>query len=84
MSLICKFCSTEFKTIYVLDKHIKTAKYCLIKQGKIEKPTEKYKCVSCNKILSSKRNFEIHNCMKEKIKSEYKCDICNKILSSKL
>ena len=83
MSSICKFCNTKFKNVYVLDKHIKTAKYCLIKQGKIEKATEKFKCTLCNKTLSSKKNFENHNCMKEKIKPKYICNLCDKTLSTK-
>jgi len=32
---ICKFCNSKFKSISSLNHHQKTAKYCLIKRGKI-------------------------------------------------
>ena len=82
MTLVCGFCNTKFKNVSSLNNHIRTAKYCLIKQGKIEKPLENFQCKKCNKILSTKRNFNNHNCEK-KTKQEFKCDICDKFLCSK-
>jgi len=80
MNTICNFCNKNFKNIYVLNTHIKSAKYCLVKQGKIEKPLDDFQCKKCNKKLSSKRNLEKHDC---KIKKEFKCDICDKNLCTK-
>ena len=80
MSTVCNFCNKTFKNIYVLNTHIRTAKYCLIKQGKIEKPLKNFDCQNCKKTLSSKRNLEKHKC---KIKTKFKCNICDVLLSSK-
>ena len=82
----CEYCKSEFKTTSALNNHKNKAKYCLILQGKIEPKEEVFKCNLCDKILSSKRNLEIHKekCKgkKEKIE-EFKCEYCSKILSSK-
>jgi hypothetical protein len=82
----CEYCNTEFKTKSALNSHKNKAKYCLVLQGKIEPKEEVFKCNLCDKILSSKRNLEIHKkkCegKKEKIE-EFKCEYCSKILSSK-
>jgi len=82
----CEYCNSEFKTIGALNNHKNKAKYCLIIQGKIEPKEEVFKCNLCNKLLTSKRNLQVHKqkCegKKEKVE-EFKCDYCNKILSSK-
>ena len=82
----CEYCNSEFKTKSALNNHKNKAKYCLVLQGKIEPKEELFKCNLCDKILSSKRNLEIHKekCKgkKEKIE-EFKCEYCKKILSTK-
>ena len=83
----CEYCNTEFQSKSALNNHKNKAKYCLILQGKLEPKEEVFKCNLCDKILSSKRNLEIHKekCegKKEKIEEEFKCNLCEKILSSK-
>ena len=81
----CEYCNSEFKTKSALNNHKNKAKYCLVLQGKIEPKEELFKCNLCDKILSSKRNLELHKekCEGKKEKKEFKCDYCNKILSSK-
>ena len=83
----CEYCNTVFKTTSALNNHKNKAKYCLVLQGKIEPKEELFKCNLCDKILSSKRNLEIHKekCegKKEKIEEEFKCEYCDKILSTK-
>jgi len=41
-----------------------------------------FKCIRCEKVLSSKRNLEVH-IGKCKGKDKFKCKFCNKILSTK-
>ena len=67
MSLICEFCETKFVGNSALKNHQKTAKYCLIKRGKIvivevdEEPKEViFECKYCDKKLASKQNLNIH------------------------
>jgi hypothetical protein len=87
--LTCDFCKSVFKTKSALINHKNKAKYCLTIQGKIEKEKieQIFKCNICDKILSSKRNMEIHfekcKVKEDKIKQIFKCEYCNKILSSK-
>lgn len=54
--LICEYCDFRTKKKGTLNKHQKTAKYCLKKQQEIsdkeQKETEKLTCKHCNKILS--------------------------------
>lgn len=78
----CKYCNTEFQTIYSLNTHIKKAKYCLAKQGKTDEINEKkFQCELCNKLLSSKQRLENHTKIcKEKTLS---CEYCNEVVSSK-
>ena len=56
----CEYCKSEFKTQSSLNNHKNKAKYCLILQGKIEPKEEVFKCNLCGKILSSKRNLDLH------------------------
>ena len=85
----CEYCKSEFKTKSALNNHKNKAKYCLILQRKIEPKEQLFKCNLCDKILSSKRNLEIHKekCEGKKGKKDkkelFQCDYCNKILSSK-
>ena len=67
MSLECEFCETKFIGKSALKNHQKSAKYCLIKRGKIviveveEEPKEIiFECKYCNKKLASKQNLNIH------------------------
>ena len=55
--MICEYCNKQFKTTSSLNLHIKTAKYCLQIQNKLN---EEYKCFSCNKFLTSKYNLTLH------------------------
>jgi len=63
----CEYCNNVFKTLKIMNKHQKTAKFCLIKQKK------QIICESCNNISYSQNDFENHqnNCitfLKSKIK----------------
>ena len=63
----CEYCNNVFKTLKIMNKHQKTAKFCLIKQKK------QIICGSCNNISYSQNDFENHqnNCitfLKSKIK----------------
>jgi len=55
--LVCKFCNKIFVTKGVLNKHQKTAKYCLEKQGI---KNENYKCFYCSKILATQLRLNTH------------------------
>jgi hypothetical protein len=75
----CEHCDTIFNNISSLNNHKKKAKYCLIKQGKIQSKSEEdivYNCEYCDKILSNKYNLNAHinTCSikieKEKLKEE--------------
>jgi hypothetical protein len=83
----CEYCKSEFKTKSALNNHKNKAKYCLILQGKIEPKNDIFKCILCEKILSTKQYLELHKekCegKKEKIEEKFKCEYCNKILSTK-
>ena len=58
----CTYCNTSFKTVSSLNLHKKKASYCLKIQGTKQTLTHNFKCDFCNKILTSKRNLEIHVC----------------------
>jgi hypothetical protein len=63
----CEYCNNVFKTLKIMNKHQKTAKFCLIKQKK------QIICESCNNISFCENDFENHqnNCivfLKSKIK----------------
>jgi hypothetical protein len=63
-SNICSFCNKSFSTKNTLLNHQKNTKYCLKKQGIINK---KYKCSYCTKILTSQMRLNMHiNICKEK------------------
>jgi hypothetical protein len=59
----CIHCHKNFKNIYSLTKHQKTAKYCLVLQGKIEEEINDdkiYMCGYCQKTLSTKYTLDAH------------------------
>ena len=62
--LVCQFCDKNFQRNSALTNHQKTAKYCLVKRGKIVSDEKKeiiiHECKYCNKILSNKQNLNIH------------------------
>jgi len=77
MNCICEFCNKAFNTNSLLQRHIKTAKYCLeLRREKKdletvidadtvnEDITKKFQCNSCMKEFTNKRNMIIHieNC----------------------
>jgi len=53
----CQFCNKEFSTQHTLNTHQKTAKYCLEIQGK---SNGSFKCIHCEKVLSSQFNLNEH------------------------
>lgn len=57
----CEFCNKIFKNISTLNKHKKTAKYCLIKQNNFE-------CTSCLKQFINEESLHLHylSCLKKK------------------
>ena len=61
--LNCEFCHKIFSTKSNLLNHQKTAKYCLIRQGKENK---KYTCDLCEKEFTIKQTLQEHyiNCLK--------------------
>ena len=68
MDTVCMFCNSTFSTKNILINHQKNAKYCLKKQGTINK---KYKCSYCSKILASQMRLDKHiNICKQKDKKE--------------
>lgn len=65
---VCKFCFKEFSTKSSLSHHQKTAKICLMEQGKINKS---FKCDYCSKILSTQSRLNTHvDICKLKIKKD--------------
>jgi len=60
----CNFCSTKFINNIVLNRHQKTAKYCLKLQGIIEsdkKQLEKiFECLDCFTVFKTKQNLNNH------------------------
>lgn len=77
----CKYCNTEFKTNYIMKNHMKTAKYCLIKQGRIENKEKKFQCNFCDRFLSTKHWLENH--IKICREKTFDCEYCKETLSSK-
>jgi len=63
----CQYCGNFFNTKATLIQHQKTAKYCLKKQGKINK---QFQCKVCEKYYSSNYNLKQHTCPKEEIKEQ--------------
>jgi len=67
-SLLCKFCDKIFTSKSSFNKHQKTTKYCLEKQGV---KNEEYKCKYCYKILATQLRLNTHiNACKLKDKNE--------------
>ena len=59
--MICEYCNKKFVNNSSLNKHKKTARYCLKLQNKIlEEELEKFECGMCNKFFSSKSNLSSH------------------------
>ena len=68
----CSFCNTTFKSQYLLNHHVKTAKYCLkIQLEKNESKLEhkEYTCEYCKKKFTQLGNLKIHysSCNEKKI-----------------
>jgi hypothetical protein len=64
-NITCKHCNNSFNKTSALNYHQKNARYCLIKQGKIEEKKEDdniiiHKCNFCEKILSTKHTYNSH------------------------
>ena len=57
--MLCQHCKKEFSDIYKLQRHQKTAKFCLILQNK-EKDTRT--CSGCSKTFFSERELSAHSC----------------------
>jgi hypothetical protein len=61
---ICTFCSTKFINNVVLNRHQKTAKYCLKLQGIIEsdkkQPEKIFECLDCFTVFKTKQNLNNH------------------------
>ncbi len=70
--ITCDFCKKEFTAKYLLTRHQKTTKYCLLLQDKnklrVEEKEEKeekdlkkkFNCEHCSKEMSSKQNLNKH------------------------
>ena len=57
MAFICKFCNSQFKTLYTLKTHENGSKKCLEKRGlKLETNI----CVGCNLSFFNKYNLKLH------------------------
>jgi hypothetical protein len=79
----CKFCKNTFSSKFVLETHIKSAKYCLKIQGNKAENIYQYRCLSCDKQLSSKRRLNTHHlsCVEyiiDKLKEDYKIKLSEK------
>jgi len=59
----CKYCSHTFTRRSILYKHQRTAKYCLIQQGKVQESVEEdpiYYCSHCTKVFTRKDTAKRH------------------------
>ena len=67
----CKHCNSIFKNKYSLEKHLKTAKYCLKLRG-IDNSI--FKCCDCNKSFTRKHHLIDHKkiCKKRDINIQLK------------
>ncbi len=61
---VCKFCDGVFASQASLEHHQRNTKYCLEKQ--INPKKSDFICVGCDKNITTKRNFLVHqdNCVK--------------------
>jgi len=85
MTYKCEFCESSFDTNSLLQRHIKTAKYCLeLRFGKQEKKdkkqTKKFECYGCLKEFTNKKNMNTHieiceEVRVKKIKEEHQREI---------
>lgn len=77
-SHICVYCETELSSKSALNKHQKTAKFCIQKQIELGikniEEIEDQKCNSCQKIFTTKFNRDRHekNCKILKLKTDDK------------
>lgn len=54
----CEFCSTEFRDKYTFNKHLSSAKYCLMRrQNSLQ--VENYRC-GCSKIFINEKSYHKH------------------------
>ena len=58
MSKKCQYCNNVFKTKSILNKHKKTAKYCLSMRN--IKTSEEFKCEVCDKLFSLNDSYQKH------------------------
>jgi uncharacterized C2H2 Zn-finger protein len=58
MSKQCQFCGNKFTNKSILNKHQKTAKYCLSLRNK--ESTTSFKCEVCDKLFSLKDSYNKH------------------------
>lgn len=57
----CEFCSSKFANKYILEKHKKTAKFCLKLQNKrLEEIKAEFVCEYCNKEFLIKYQYDSH------------------------
>lgn len=79
MNISCNICNHEFKSIYALNTHKKTAKYCL----KLRNEVTQYKCDNCQKYFSTKLRFTNHEiiCQNKKLHTKIDIDYNMKIIS---
>jgi hypothetical protein len=69
----CNFCKKTFSTLYTLNNHKATAKYCLKIQNKCI--DEKFKCSFCSKNFTSKNNLQYHSKICKELNSFNKISI---------
>jgi len=66
----CEFCGKEFSTKTNLGVHQRTAKYCLLIQGK---ESHNYECEYCNKYFTSQQSLNEHKSSSCREKSKKDC-----------
>lgn len=77
----CEFCNTNFKYKSTLKNHIKTAKFCLNIQNKVNTKYIEFICEYCNTDFKAKRNLHSHlSICKEKLIFDNKTEVENKYL----
>ena len=69
--VLCQYCKKEYNSIYILNSHQKTAKFCLALQNKINNE-EQNKCEHCNKEFANKKylNQHLEHCKSKRIMNE--------------